>query len=142
MTPRVHGNMVLGHILALEEERAGNGARANNKEGGLERMLIQIAQEIGSVERGSVVVRETPGVFRWARRNISATNAPAARPPTTAGICDSSGVGRAPSSYSGIKVWDLNAGRCNLGNPLLNFRAVGGRNGIKLWVISGGKGCD
>jgi len=142
VTPRVHGNVMLGHVLALEEERGGNGARANDKEGGLEGFLVQIAQEVGSVECGSVVIRETPCVLSRARRNISATNATPTRPPATVGICDSSGVCRAPSSYSGVEVWDLNAGRCNLGNPLLNLRAVGGRNGIKLRVISGGKGCD
>ena len=126
----------------MEEERGGNSARANDKEGGLEGMLVQIAQEIGSVERGTVVVRETPGVLSRARRNISATNASATRPPTTAGICDSSGVGWAPSGYSGIKARDLNAGRLNLGNPLLNLWAVSGRNGVELGVVSGGKGCD
>ena len=142
MTPRVHGNVMLRHILALEEERGGNCARANDKEGGLEGMLVQIAQEIGSVKGRSVVIRETPGVLGWARRDVSATNAPTTRPPTTVGICNSSGVGWAASSNSGIKVRDLNAGRLNLGNPLLNLWAVSGRNSVELGVISRGKQCD
>ena len=126
----------------MEEKRGGNGARANDKEGGLEGMLVQIAQEIGSVERGSIIVRETPGVLSGARGNISATNASATGPPTTVGICDSSGVCRAPSGYSGIEAWDLNAGRLNFGNPLFNLWAVSGRNCVELGVIGGGKGCD
>ena len=93
MTPRVHGNVVLRHVLALKESGGGNGARANDKERGLEGMLVQVAQEIGSVERRTVVIRETPGILGWARCNVSAANAPTARPPATAGICDSSGVG-------------------------------------------------
>lgn len=142
MAPRVHGDVVLGHVLALKEGGGGNCARANDKERGLEGMLVQVSQEIGCVECGTVVVCETPGVLGWARCNISAANAPTARPPATAGICDSGGVGCAPSSYGGIKAWNLNAGRLDLGDPFLNLWAVGGGDGVKLRVISGGKQCS
>lgn len=36
MTPGVYGNVVLGHVFALEEGRGGNGARTNDKKRGLE----------------------------------------------------------------------------------------------------------
>ena len=40
MTPGVHGNLVLRHVLALEEGGGGNGARTNDKKCGLERILV------------------------------------------------------------------------------------------------------
>jgi hypothetical protein len=42
MTPGVHGNLMLGHVLALEKGGRGNGARTNDKERGLERMLVKV----------------------------------------------------------------------------------------------------
>jgi len=41
MTPSVYGNVVLGHVLGLEEGRGGNGARTNDKKRGLERIGIK-----------------------------------------------------------------------------------------------------
>jgi len=93
VTPRVHGNVVLGHILALEEGRGGKGARPNDKERGLESMLVEVVQEAGSVQRGTVVVRETPCVLRGARRDVRVADTSCTRPPTTTGICSGLGVG-------------------------------------------------
>ena len=42
MTPGVHRDLVLGHVLALEESWGGNGARTNDKKCGLERMLVKV----------------------------------------------------------------------------------------------------
>jgi len=141
VTPRVHGNVVLGHILALEEGRGGNGARTNDEERGLEGMLVEVVQEVGSVKRGTVVVRETPCVLRGARRDVRLANTSSTRPPTTTGIGGGLGVGCASSNYSLAQVWNLDTRRLDLGNPLLNLWGVGGRNSVKLGVIGGNNGC-
>lgn len=142
MTPGVHGDMVLGHVLALEEGRGGNCARTNDKERRLERMLIKVVQEIGSVERGTVIVCKTPGVLCGAGRNVRVADAPTARPPTTGGVCGGLGVIWTSPDYSGVKGWDLDTGRLDLSNPLLNLWAVGGRDGVELGVIGRDEGCD
>jgi hypothetical protein len=135
VAPRVHGNVMLGHVLALEEGGEGNGTRTNDKERGLEGVLVEEVQEIGGVERGTVIVCKTPGVLCGARDDVSVTNASTARPPTTTGVLDGVWVGRASSSYRGIKGWDLDAGRLDLGNPLLDLWGVGGGNGVELGVF-------
>ena len=86
MAPSVHSNVVLGHVLALEEGGGRKCARANDEERGLEGMLVQVVQEIGGIERGTIVVRETPSVLCGARGNICVTNASATRPPAATGI--------------------------------------------------------
>lgn len=137
MTPGVHGNVVLGHVLGLEKGRGGNRARANDKERGLETMLIQVVQEVGSVERGTVVVRKTPSVLCGASRDIRVANTSTTCPPTTAGVCGSLCVVWASSSCGGIEGWNLSTGRFDLGNPLLDFWGVGRRNSVKLGIVGG-----
>jgi hypothetical protein len=126
----------------LEEGRGGNGARTNDKERGLERMLVKVVQEIGSVERGSVVVCKTPGVLCGTSRNISIADASTTRPPTTGGICSGLRVGWTSSNYRGAKRWDLDTGRLDLGNPFLDLWTVGRRNGVELGVVGRSKGCN
>jgi hypothetical protein len=140
MAPGVHGDMMLAHVLDLKNGREGNCARTDDKERGLERILVEEVQEVGSVVRGSVIVCETPCVLCRTIRNVSLTNTPTTRPPTTGGVRGSLWVGWAPSGYSNANVWDLHAGRLNLGNPLFNQCAVGGRNDIERGVIGGDDG--
>ena len=64
VTPRVYGNLVLGHIFALEKRGGGDSAGADDKECGLERMFVKVAQEVGGVERRAVIVGQTPSVPR------------------------------------------------------------------------------
>lgn len=135
MTPRVNGNVVSGHILALKEGGGGNGTRANDKERRLERMFVKVVQEVGGVECGTVIVGKTPGILRGARADIRRANTSTTRPPATASICGSVRVGWAPSSYSGIEGRDLDAGRLDLGNPLRNLWTVGGGDSVQLGVI-------
>jgi len=142
VTPGVHGNMVLRHVLALEEGGEGNGARTNDKKRGLERLLVKVRQEVRSVERRTVVVGKTPGVPCGARGDIGVANTTTTRPPTAIGICDSVRVSWASTSYSRVEGWNLNAGCLDLGNPLLDLRRVGGRNSIKRRVIGGNEGRD
>ena len=142
VTPSMHGDVVLGHVLDLKEGRGGNGARTNDKERGLERMLVKEVQEIGSVERGTVIVCETPGILCGTSANIRVADASTTRPPTAAGICGGLSIGRASSSYSGVNGGDLDAGCLDFSNPLLNLWAVGGRNGVQLGVIRRREGRD
>ena len=67
MAPGVHGNVVLGHVLGLEECGKGNGVRTNDKECGFETILVKVLQQIGSVERRAVVVRnaQDPKYYLW-----------------------------------------------------------------------------
>lgn len=135
MTPCVHGDVVLAHVLDLEEGRKGNGTRTDDKECGLERILVKEVQEVGSVERGTIVIRKTPRVLCGAVRDIGVANASTTRPPTTGGVRGGGSVVWASSSCSGRNIWDLDTGCLNLGNPLLNLRSIGGRNDVKLGII-------
>lgn len=106
MTPGVNGDVVLAQILCLEDSGEGNRTRTDDKERGLERILVKEVQEVGSIERRSIVVREAPCVLRGAIRDVGAANAPTTRPPTTIGIGGSLCIVWAPSRRSNTDVWD------------------------------------
>ena len=98
MAPSVYGDMMLSHKLGLEDGGELNCTGTNDKECGLERICIEEVQEVGGVVRRTVIVGETPGVYRGAICDICAANTSTTRPPTTSGICGSLWVGRAPPS--------------------------------------------
>jgi hypothetical protein len=140
VAPSVHRDMMLPHILGLEDGGEGNCSGTNYKECGLERILVEEVQEVGGVVRGTVIVGKTPSVYRGAICDISAADTSTTRPPTTSGIRGSLWVGRAPPSYSNTDIRDLYAGGLNLGNPLGNLRGVRRGNSVKLGVIGGMNG--
>lgn len=142
MTPGVYGDMVLGHVLVLKNGREGNRSRANDKECRLEILLVKEVQEVWGVVGGTVVVCKTPSVLCGAIGDICVANTSTTGPPTATGIRSSRLVGWAPSSYSGTDVWNCDVSLLNFGNPLLNLRAVGRRNSIKLRIIGGKNACD
>jgi len=142
VTPGVDGNVVLGHVLGLEEGGGGNGTRTNDEECRLERMLVKVLQQVGSVERRTVVVGKTPGIFCGTSANVRVANTTTTGPPTTAGVCGSLWIGRAPSNYGGGDIWYLNSRRLDLSDPLLDLWAVGRRNSVKLRVIRGTESRD
>lgn len=135
MTPGVDRDLVPAHVLYLEQSREGNGARANDKESGLEAILVKEVQEVRGVVGRTVVVSKTPSVLCGAIGDISRTNTSTTRPPTASSVRSSLGIVNASSGLGGRNVWDLNAGRFDVGNPLLDQCAVGGRNRIELRVI-------
>ena len=135
MTPGVDRDLVPVHVLALEYGREGNSPRTNDKESGLEAILIEVIQEVGGVVGGTVVVSKTPGVLCGTISDISRTNTSTTCPPTARSVCSSLSIVGASSGLNDRKAWDLNAGRFHLGNPLLDLWAVCGRNRIQLRVI-------
>ena len=68
--PRVDGNLVAGQVLVLEDLRARDGSRANDEEGRGEVVVVEVLEEARRVGRRSVIVRETPGVLRWALDDV------------------------------------------------------------------------
>jgi hypothetical protein len=106
MTPSMDGDVVLAQILCLKNSREGNCTRTNDKEGRLERILVEVIQEVGRVVRRSIIVRETPCVLCGAIRDVSVTNTPATRPPTASRVGGSLCIIWAPSRLSNANVWN------------------------------------
>ena len=120
MAPGVDGDVVLGEILCLKDSREGNCTRTNDKERRLERILVKEVQEVGSVVRRSIVVRETPCILCGANRDISVANTPTTCPPTATGVCGGLCIVWAASRCSNADIWDFDTGGLDLSNPLLN----------------------
>lgn len=48
------------HILVLDNLGAGNDARSHNVKGGIERVLVQVIQQLGCIGRWAVIITKTP----------------------------------------------------------------------------------
>lgn len=127
VTPGVNGNLVLRHVLVLEESGVRDRTRADDEERSLQVDGVEVVKKITGVQSGTVVVGETPGHLVWALFNVVIGLATTAGPPATGGVGSSRSVRRAAAICSGgSEVGDINARSRDLLDPLLNLRRVRG----------------
>lgn len=93
MTPRVDSNLMPVDILVLKSGGEGNTTRSDNEEGGLEFLLVEIAEQFCGIECWAVIIGQAPGLRFRTLGDIFIASAATAGPPTTSGICSRSGIG-------------------------------------------------
>ena len=125
VAPGVDSNLVLSHVLLLQESRVGDRTRTDDEERRLEVGVVEVGEKFASVESGTVVVSETPSHLVRALNDIIVVHASTARPPAAAGVRSRLGVRTAATGNGRSNVGDGNAGRVDLLDPLLN---LGGAN--------------
>jgi len=81
MTPSVHADLMLSHVLGLKGCRELDDTRAHNEEGRFELFFVEILEEIRSVEAWPIIVCETPGEGVRTFSNILLARTPSASPP-------------------------------------------------------------
>jgi hypothetical protein len=85
MTPRMQSNLMALQMLALQDAGELEAAGADG-EGGVEGLFGEEGEEVGGVERGAVVVGETPGVLVGAGGDVDRARAAGSGPPAAAGV--------------------------------------------------------
>lgn len=88
------GNLVLVHILSLQDRGERDNTRADDEERGLELFLIEVVEQLGGVESWAIIIGQTPMFSLRTLDNIGLTRATAASPPASVRIGSSSGISR------------------------------------------------
>lgn len=83
------------HILRAQRGGQRRDTRANDKEGGLELLLLKVVEQLRAVDRWAVVEGRAPCFLLLALDNVSLPQAVTARPPALGRITDAGLVRRA-----------------------------------------------
>lgn len=125
MAPGVHRDLVTGEVLLLEERGVGERARADDEEGGLEVVLVEVVEEVRGIGRGAVVVGQAPGELVGAADDVGRAGAPAAGPPAALRVVrDGAGVSGAPAGDGGGESGDRDARVLDVLDPLQDLGGV------------------
>lgn len=138
VSPSVDRDLVASKVLGNEDIGVRQDTGANDEEGRLDVVGVEVVEEERSVGRGSVIEGDTPVELVGADRDVSLTGAATTSPPTTGGI--SSGLGGG-STLSGSGAELGNQVPVDLRDPLLDFWRVNRGSEVVGWEVGRGGLC-
>ena len=137
MRPSMDANLMTSHVLLLQHRRVRDSTGADHEHSRLQVVLVEVLQEVGRVQRGTVVVGQTPCVLVGAGRDIRVADAATACPPAAALVGGELGVGGASTGLGGLEVGNLDARVLHLLDPLLDLGRVRRGRLVERRVVGG-----